>query len=120
MKKFIKKIISSNYNFLLEDFFFKKIIKNDIIIFLYHDVSNNPSPFNEKYYLNVTPENFINQIEIISQYFKIISPLKLVDYKEVNFDKPLALISFDDGYYSYFQMCLYFLNRFLISFLNFY
>ena len=45
MKKLFKKVIKTALTILTIDFFFKKFIRNDNLVLLYHDVSNDPSDF---------------------------------------------------------------------------
>ena len=42
------------------------ILKNAVVIFVYHDVSNNPSPFSKKYNLNIPPDVFYSQVRAIN------------------------------------------------------
>ena len=73
--------------------------KNKLTIFCYHDVSSNPSEFSLKYDLNVPPETFDFQIGFINKNFNVISPDDLLNNK---IPKNAALITFDDGFKSYF------------------
>ena len=61
MKKLFKKVIKTTLTILTIDFFFKKFIRNDNLVLLYHDVSNNPSDFHKDNNLNVSIKNFIIQ-----------------------------------------------------------
>ncbi len=80
--------------------FADKVLKNTVSIFLYHEVSDNPSRFCEQYNLNVPPELFAKQMGFIADHFNIISPDQLL---ENNYDAPAALIAFDDGMPGYFR-----------------
>ena len=106
--KFIAKLILSRISESL--FIYKKIKKNKIHVFLYHDISTNPSNFSKTYELNVTPENFEKQLKFIKENYQIISPNNLLNVKKIT--KPLALITFDDGLRSYFDIALPILEAF--------
>lgn len=116
MKNEIKKLFNSKANFFKNDVFFKKLIKNDLLVLLYHDVSDNPSSFHKKFNLNVSINNFKNQIEFLSKYYNFISPLELLNNK---FDRPAAIITFDDGTKSYFEIAIDILSRYKIPSLHF-
>ena len=85
------------------------ILKNAVVIFVYHDVSNNPSPFSKKYNLNIPPDVFYSQVRAINNIFNIISPSDLINS---NFERPAALFTFDDGFKSYFNNALPILEEF--------
>ena len=101
MKNSIKKLFNSNLNFFKKDIFFKKLIKNDLLILLYHDVSDNPSEFHKDHNLNVSIKKFKDQIRFLSKYYNFISPLDLLNGK---FERPAALITFDDGIKTNFKL----------------
>lgn len=88
------------------DIFFRKIIRNDFLVLLYHDVSDNPSAFHRKENLYVKKRKFKNQILFLKKYYKFINPKEI---KKVN--HPTALITFDDGAYSYFKNAVPFLTK---------
>lgn len=77
-----------------------RLLKDTLSIFLYHEVSDNPSCFCKQYNLNVTPELFAKQMGFIADHFNIIKPDQLL---EGNYDTPAALITFDDGMPGYFR-----------------
>jgi len=78
----------------------RRMLNNTLSIFLYHEVSDNPSCFCKKYNLNVAPELFAEQMEFINTHFNIITPDQIL---EGNYDTPAALITFDDGFSGYFR-----------------
>jgi peptidoglycan/xylan/chitin deacetylase (PgdA/CDA1 family) len=80
--------------------FFETATKDLFIVFNFHDVSDTPSKFCLDNNLNVRPDIFFNQINWIKNYFNIINPYQLL---ESNFDRPAALITFDDGYSGVFN-----------------
>ena len=88
----------------------KNILKNSVVIFLYHDVSNKPSPFSKKYnVLNISPDIFYSQVKAINNLFNIISPTDLIDG---DFKRPAALFTFDDGYRNYIDNALPILDQY--------
>lgn len=115
VKKYLKKII----NKFLSTFLSKKFngyIKNDLIILLYHSISNKPSVFHDKHKLNVTEENFREQIMFFKKYYNVISPLDLLNG---NYKKPAVLFSFDDGIENYFSNALPIMEEFNVPSIHF-
>ena len=83
---------------------------NSITIFLFHEISDNPSSFCKDYYLCVSPSVFKKQIEWIKNNFTIISPELLI--KDLNnIPENPALITFDDGFLGAFDNGLKYLIR---------
>jgi len=74
---------------------FKILIRKKLIVFNYHEISENPSEFCVDHNLNVTPKNFELQVKLIKKYFNVITPLQLVSG---NYKLPAAVITFDDGF----------------------
>lgn len=97
MKSRLKKLLGNVVN---NDFIFNLFDKGDLTIFLYHDVTDNPSNFSKKYNLNVPPEVFDIQLDFIKEHYQVISPEQL---KSGDYSGPAALITFDDGLPSYFE-----------------
>jgi len=92
--------------------------KDALTVFVYHDITNSPSEFSKMYGLNVPPEVFDYQINFINKYFNVISPDELLAGRI-----PLnaALITFDDGFKSYFSSAISILEKYnmpSIIFLN--
>jgi len=115
LKKYLKKLINN----FLSIFFsskFSTYIKDDLIILLYHSVSNKPSTFHEKHDLNVTEENFREQIKFFKKFYNIISPLDLLNN---NYKKPAVLFSFDDGFENYFSNALPIMEEFKVPSIHF-
>ena len=79
----------------------KKIRKNGITVFVYHEVTDTPSLFSEDYGLAVSTATFRKQIEWIKKNFTIIHPKQLSD--NLKFSQYAALITFDDGMLSSFE-----------------
>ena len=116
MKNSIKSLFNSNLNFFKKDIFFKKIIKNDLLILLYHDVSDNPFDFHKEHNLNVLIKKFKDQIRFLSKYYTFISPLDLL---KGTFERPAALITFDDGIKSNFEIAIKILLKYKLPSLHF-
>tara|TARA_B100000795_G_scaffold164042_1_gene123393 strand:+ start:8381 stop:9322 length:942 start_codon:yes stop_codon:yes gene_type:complete len=85
------------------------LTKNKLTIFCYHDVSSSPSEFSHKYDLNVSPDTFDFQIDFINKNFNVISPDDLSTNK---MPKNAALITFDDGFKSYFTNAVPILKKY--------
>lgn len=98
------------------DRFNPHLLDNALTIFLYHDISDNPREFSRLYHLNVTPELFEFQINVIKKHFNLISPDDLNRSKLPS--KP-ALITFDDGFKSVFKTAVPILERYAIPSLIF-
>ena len=77
-----------------------RLLKDTLSIFVYHEVSENPSPFCEQYNLNITPQLFARQMDVMAAHFNLITPDQLL---EGGYDTPAALITFDDGILGYFS-----------------
>ena len=103
----MKKILFNFLTIFTFDFIFKLLIKKDLIILLYHDVSNKPSRFHRTNNLNVTKSNFEKQLNFISKYYFFVDPKKITK----NLDMPKALITFDDGHKSYFKFAVPILKK---------
>ena len=93
-------------------------IRSALTVFVYHDVSDDPSEFSKTYGLNVPPELFDNQISFIKNNFNVISPDDLL---KLRIPPKAALITFDDGLKSFFKNAIPILERHgvpVIIFLN--
>jgi len=120
MKKILKNFSFKTMQLLnITDISFKNIIKAKKIIFMFHDVSDNPKEFYLDHNLNHSISNFESQLKFIKNNFKTLSPLELIDY---NGSDPATCITFDDGsstFYSNAKNILLEFNIPSISFLNF-
>lgn len=76
------------------------LLDNALAVFVFHDVSDKPSEFCIKYDLNIPPSLFEYQIRFIKKQFNIISPDDLLESK---IGPKAALITFDDGFRSFFR-----------------
>ncbi len=83
-------------------------LRNAFVVFVYHDVSDNPSEFSRIFNLNTLPAVFERQIEFIKNNFNIISP---DDMLRGNIPINAALITFDDGMRSCFTRAIPFLLK---------
>jgi len=86
----------------------ESLLKHKLTVFCYHDVTTHPSEFSKNYKLNIPPEIFENQIDLIKKNFNIINPDQLLSSSLPN--NP-ALITFDDGYASTFQTAIPILTK---------
>jgi peptidoglycan/xylan/chitin deacetylase (PgdA/CDA1 family) len=87
-----------------------------LTVFCYHDVSNSPSEFSSNHNLNVSPEVFEFQIRLIKKYFNIIGPGEL---QHSRIPKRAALITFDDGFKSFFLNAIPILEKYQVPSLIF-
>ena len=119
--KEIKKILKKNIVFGLGSVLGiaqRKLYGKNLTVFCYHDVTNAPSDFSSENGLNVTPEVFNYQIAYIKKNFNVIGPKQLM---EKTLPTNAALVTFDDGFKSFFTNALPILenNKIpLIIFLN--
>ncbi len=85
-------------------FYYKRIhpdvLDHALTIFVYHDVTDEPSEFSRTYELNVPVTLFDRQLTFINNAFNVISP---VDLLESRIPQRAALITFDDGFHSFFE-----------------
>ena len=96
----------------------RRLLRHATVVFLYHDVSDTPSPFNDSRELNVSPSIFRKQLELIGETFHVIDPPQLLSG---DYPTPAALITFDDGNRSYAHNALPILKEkgmASVSFLN--
>lgn len=78
----------------------RRVYKNGLTIFLYHDVTDTPSRFAEEFGLAVPKKLFALQISWITKNFNVIHPLALLKGEPLPEDA--ALITFDDGFHGTF------------------
>jgi peptidoglycan/xylan/chitin deacetylase (PgdA/CDA1 family) len=98
MYKTLLNIIS---NLPFSYFFAKRLLRGKFFVFNYHNISNQPSQFCIDYNLNVTPDVFDHQLEVIKKNFHVYSPLNINENK---FSSTSALITFDDGFDDSFSL----------------
>jgi peptidoglycan/xylan/chitin deacetylase (PgdA/CDA1 family) len=94
----LKKTLGISFRFIP---LVKRAMQQGLTVFLFHEVTNQPSQFSEEFGLAVSTQTFKRQMLWIQKYFKIIHPFDIL------YDNPLpggaAIISFDDGFLSTFQ-----------------
>jgi peptidoglycan/xylan/chitin deacetylase (PgdA/CDA1 family) len=73
----------------------KRLIKDGITVFVYHEVTDTPSQFSIDYGLSVSNNTFRKQIRWIQKHFNIIHPKQLTETALL--PNNAALITFDDG-----------------------
>lgn len=83
--------------------------KNNLSVFCFHDVNDNPSQFCKDFNLNVTPDLFAKQIKWIQEKYLIISPKDLLN--DNPFPENSALITFDDAFDGAFKNGIEFLIK---------
>lgn len=89
----------------------RPFLKNSLVIFLYHDVSEIPSEFSQMHNLNVSPRVFRFQMQFIKRHFNIISP---DDFLQGRIPPRSAMVTFDDGLRGYFQNAIPILSEYQI------
>lgn len=110
IKNYIKKKIGNFYYY-----YEKKFLNNkSITIFLFHEISDNPSEFQKKNSLYHSNSEFNSILVWIKKNFNIVSPLDINN--DIN-DK--ALITFDDGYLGSFKNAIPILQYHQIPSLHF-
>ena len=119
MKKIVIKLTE---NILITYIFSTKIIvnfflKDEIIVLLYHGISNYPSEFHKRHNLNVKPRLLENHIIWLKEYFNIISPLDLI--KKNKYKKKSVLFTFDDGDKSILTDAIPIMDKYKIPSINF-
>jgi peptidoglycan/xylan/chitin deacetylase (PgdA/CDA1 family) len=78
----------------------RRVYKNGLTIFLYHDVTDTPSRFAEEFGLAVPKGLFARQVSWIAKNFRVIHPLALLEAAPL--PENAALITFDDGFHGTF------------------
>ncbi len=76
---------------------FRPITKRYLTIFLFHEITNNPSDFQLANRNYTTVQNFQKNIEWIAENYKVIEISQLADLTLEN-TRPLAVITFDDAW----------------------
>lgn len=104
LKAFIKKSAGS----LFKNFVPKTFLEQTLTVFVFHDVSDNPSEFCRKFDLNVSSELFERQILLIKSKFNVVNPADLL---KSGLPPRAALITFDDGFKNYFLNAIPIMER---------
>ena len=94
MRRMLSSVLRVGSDALAREPVAKRLLRNALVVFLYHEVSDQPSQFNQMFHLNVPPQIFARQLDLIGQHFHFITPQQLLtgDYRT-----PAALLTFDDG-----------------------
>jgi len=98
--------------------FLRYRIKNGLTIFVFHEVSDNPSEFTDNYGLTVSISQFIDQITWIKNNFNIVDPA-IVLTENSSLPSSAAIITFDDGFLGTFENGFPILKQFNIPILMF-
>ena len=94
----------------------QRLLRDATVVFLYHDVSDTPSPFNDRRDLNVPPAVFRRQLDLIREVFHVIDADRFLSG---DYSTPAALVTFDDGNRSYAHEALPILKEQRIPSINF-
>lgn len=87
----------------------RRALKRGLTVFLFHEVSDQPSEFAEEYGLAVSTNTFQRQVSWIQSNFDIIHPADV--FNETSIPQRAALISFDDGFRGVFENGLAILEK---------
>ena len=81
--------------------FQKKFFDTKLVVFVYHEVNDNPSLFLKSNGLAISVKDFQDQIKWIQVNFNLINPEILLSSEPL--PRRAALITFDDGYRGVFE-----------------
>jgi len=87
----------------------RRITRNRLTVFAFHDVSDHPSKFTEEHGLCIPLNTFRMQCHWIKLNFNVVHPADLVSGKVL--PKNAAIISFDDGFLGSFENGLTILEK---------
>ncbi len=113
---FNKVSIKKNFGKIFKYPYLKLRNKNKITIFVFHEISDDPSDYIKQNNLNLTINQFEKIIRLIEKNFNLISPKDIGNLK--NFHNS-AIITFDDGYFGVFKNALPYLEKKKIPSLHF-
>ena len=80
---------------------FRISLRQRLTVFVFHEVSDNPSEFTKKYGLSLSVAQFKKHINWINDNFTLINPELLITNDEL--PNNAALITFDDGFAGAFE-----------------
>ena len=112
-----KLIIEKSLGFLFSKIKFW-ILSKSLTIFCFHDITDKPSQFSLENGLYIPIDVFEYQIQYINKYFNVINPLDITNTK---IPDKAAMITFDDGFKSFFKNAVPVLEKYQtpsIIFLN--
>jgi peptidoglycan/xylan/chitin deacetylase (PgdA/CDA1 family) len=113
---FNKVSIKKNFGKIFKYPYLKLRNKHKITIFVFHEISDNPSDYIKQNNLNLTINQFEKIIKLIEKSFNLISPKNMESL--TNIDNS-AVITFDDGYSGVFNNALPYLEKKKIPSLHF-
>lgn len=87
----------------------RRAIKYGLTVFMFHEVSDQPSRFAKEYGLAVSIKTFHHQMKWIKSKFNVIHPADIL--KELPLPERAAVISFDDGFLGSFENGLVILEQ---------
>jgi len=91
--------------------------RKKITVFLYHEISDEPTAFSQSFGLCVSNQVFRTQIAWIRRNFTIIHPADLLQPRQI--PSNAALITFDDGFHGAYHNGISYLNEHKIPSLMF-
>ncbi len=91
----------------------KARLDRSLTVFVFHDVTDEPSTFSRECGLAVNPQQFEFQIRFVAEAFNVVSLDQLLSGK---LPQRAALITFDDGLQSIFRQALPILHRLRLPF----
>jgi peptidoglycan/xylan/chitin deacetylase (PgdA/CDA1 family) len=74
--------------------YLKSLRKNSLCILLYHRISNDEDPI----HLSTPPDHFDQQLRLLKKYYHVMELSQAITRLSQGSHKPLAAITFDDGY----------------------
>ncbi len=81
----------------------RRVLGKALTIFVYHDVAADPGEFSCRHHLNVVPDVFARQMDLIREHFNVIGPDALT---QGVLPERAAMITFDDGFKGFFSTAL--------------
>ena len=82
--------------------------RRGLFVYLFHDVTATPSPYQQRYGLATSPSLFQHQIEWICKHHELVHPN---DVSSGRLPERAALITFDDGFEGVFRNALPYLEE---------
>ena len=80
-----------------------RVGQRGLAVFVFHDVTDQPSPFSRHARIHVSPALFLRQLSWIQDRFTIIHPRQIEDGRV---PPKSALLTFDDGWFSFRKVVL--------------